>query len=266
MFDQRSNTYDESPMHRWLAERSVANLAVQPRSTVLDVAAGTGLATRALIADHPGLRCIAVDLSAGLLKTARRSGLYAVRGDAERLPIQDAVVDWVICVSAAAYFPHPELALSEFARVVRPGGGVVVQAWAADGLAPTRALRAAAADHGVAIADPNAALGRIELLAAALADAGLSHITVTVATWRQTWASPDDAWSAAAAGFGDALPDDLEPAIRRRFEELWAAARAKSPEYDDQRALIATATKAPDGAPVVPRTPDANRYHPWSAR
>ena len=253
MFDERSSTYDGSEMHRWLAQRSVSGLAIRPRSMVLDAAAGTGLASRVLFAEHPSLVCIAVDLSAALLTTARRSGTHAVRGDVERLPIRDAVVDWVVCVSAAAYFPHPEVALAEFGRVLRPGGGVAVQAWAADGLAPTRSLRAAVADLGVVLRDPNAALGSRELLAGALANAGLSNIAVTVDTWRQPWVSPDHAWSATAASpLGDALPNHLKPAIRRRFEDLWAAARAASPEYDAQPALIATAIKASSGAPVVP--------------
>lgn len=106
MFDNCSNAYDDSAMHRWVAQRSVAGLDIRSRSTVLDVAAGTGLASRVLLADQPGLTCIAVDLSAGLLATARRSGLHVMRGDVERLPIHAAAVDWVVCVSAAAYFPH----------------------------------------------------------------------------------------------------------------------------------------------------------------
>lgn len=244
MFDLRSNTYDNSAMHRWLAERSISSVTVQPPAMVLDAAAGTGLASRSLLADRPGLTCIAVDLSAGLLATARHLGLQTVQGDVERLPLQDGVVDWVVCVSAAAYFHHPEVALTELVRVLRPGGGMVIQAWATGALAPTRVLKAAAADHGETTPDPNAALGSTELLTAALVDAGLSQIGVAVDHWRQPWVSADDAWSVTVASpLGAGIADDAKPAIRRRFVDLWAAARAESPEYDEQSALIATATK-----------------------
>ncbi|MGH3282151.1 MAG: methyltransferase domain-containing protein, partial [Trebonia sp.] len=44
------------------------------------------------------------------------------RGDAERLPLPDAVADAVICECALCTFPGKQAAAVEFARVLRPGG------------------------------------------------------------------------------------------------------------------------------------------------
>src|SRR5215203_4549222 len=85
MFDKRSNTYDDSAMHRWLAQRSVARLAIQPRSTVLDAAAGTGLASRVLLAAHPGLVCTPLRWARSVTVPIEQLTGRRHRGDAERV-------------------------------------------------------------------------------------------------------------------------------------------------------------------------------------
>jgi len=49
-----------------------------------------------------------------------------VRGDALRLPFRDAVVDAVVCSEALEHLPDPVGALTEIARVLRPGGRAVL--------------------------------------------------------------------------------------------------------------------------------------------
>src|SRR5215213_1328075 len=85
MFDKRSNTYDDSAMHRRLAQRSVARLAIQPRSTVLDAAAGTGLASRVRLADHPGLVSTPLSLARSITVPIEQLTGRRHRGDAERV-------------------------------------------------------------------------------------------------------------------------------------------------------------------------------------
>jgi ubiquinone/menaquinone biosynthesis C-methylase UbiE len=72
---------------------------------------------------------VAVDLTEAMLaqgrKLARDRNLANVifqRGDVERLPFPDASFDIVTSRYSAHHYPHPVVALREFARVLRPGG------------------------------------------------------------------------------------------------------------------------------------------------
>lgn len=104
-----------------------AGLAFADRSVerVLDVAGGTGRATRALADD--GLESVVVDASRGMLARARADGHPVVRADAGALPFSDDCVDAVVVLDALHHLPDPERGLREAARVVAPGGVVVVQ-------------------------------------------------------------------------------------------------------------------------------------------
>jgi ArsR family transcriptional regulator len=74
---------------------------------------------------------IAVDESAAMLQAARRRvrGLGNVevrRGSLEALPIDDASLDAATCVLVLHHLPAPEAALAEAARVLRPGGRLLL--------------------------------------------------------------------------------------------------------------------------------------------
>lgn len=90
----------------------------------VDVGAGTGLSTRAL------LRCaasvIGVDPSVEMLAAAFRNGAVRyVCGTAERLPLSDASVD-LATLSAAFHWCYHDALFSELERVVRPGGWIAI--------------------------------------------------------------------------------------------------------------------------------------------
>jgi len=108
---------------------------------VLDVGAGDGAYAIGLA--RTGARVTALDPSPAALGAAgRRAGdsgerLRLVRGDAQALPFEDGAFDLVIAVTALCFVPAPERAMSEMARVLRPGGRLVIgelglwSAWAA---------------------------------------------------------------------------------------------------------------------------------------
>ncbi len=88
--------------------------------TVVDLAAGTGLVTRAILArPAPPAVVIAVEPDARML--ARLTGAVRVRGAAEHLPLGTGSVDAVVASSAWHWF-DADAATAEIARVLRPGG------------------------------------------------------------------------------------------------------------------------------------------------
>jgi SAM-dependent methyltransferase len=95
---------------------------------VLDVAGGDGY--WAAQARRRGARAVALDISAGKL---RRGGALSVppglvRGDALTLPFADASFDRVMSICAIEHFDDGGRALDEMARVLRPGGELVMSA------------------------------------------------------------------------------------------------------------------------------------------
>ena len=114
-----------------LTRRLAAALDLQPGQQVLDVAAGIGT-TALLLAEERDVDVLGIDLGDAQVSRARTrasdSGLSdRVRfelGDAERLPVDDAAYDAVVCECAFCTFPDKATAAAELARVIRPGGKV----------------------------------------------------------------------------------------------------------------------------------------------
>ena len=90
-------------------------------TTVLDLGAGTGKLTRALVARE--LDVVAVDPSPKMLAqlTASLPGVLVHEGTAEDIPLADASVDAVL-VAQAWHWVDQDVALPSVARVLKPGG------------------------------------------------------------------------------------------------------------------------------------------------
>ncbi|WP_144900836.1 class I SAM-dependent methyltransferase [Halobellus captivus] len=125
-FDRLARLYDLAmPPARVRPLRGGFAFADRPIERVLDLAGGTGRASRGL--RPTGIDPVVVDISAGMLTRARDAGHAVVRGDVGRLPIADDSVDAAVVVDALHHLPDPGAGLSEAARVIRPGGVLVVQ-------------------------------------------------------------------------------------------------------------------------------------------
>jgi ubiquinone/menaquinone biosynthesis C-methylase UbiE len=113
-----------------LAER-VAERVV---SRVLEIAAGTGVLTRALDqALGDGVAIVATDLNPAMLAQARAMGTRRAvdwrPADAMALPFPDASFDCVVCQFGVMFFPDKPRALAEARRVLAPGGVLLFNAW-----------------------------------------------------------------------------------------------------------------------------------------
>jgi ubiquinone/menaquinone biosynthesis C-methylase UbiE len=112
--------YPEEAM-AWVAER----LRLEPGRDVLDLAAGTGKLTRALLPF--GARVIAVEPIDEMREQLFRAlpDVDAFDGTAEAIPLPDGSVDAVTCGQAFHWFRADE-ALREIHRVLRPPGGLAL--------------------------------------------------------------------------------------------------------------------------------------------
>jgi ubiquinone/menaquinone biosynthesis C-methylase UbiE len=97
--------------------------------SVLEVAIGTG---RSLPFYSAGTRITGIDLSPGMLAIARQRAtelgvdVDLREGDAETLPFPDDSFDTVVCVLSLCSIPDPARAIAEMARVLKPGGKLLL--------------------------------------------------------------------------------------------------------------------------------------------
>ena len=107
--------------------RSLARLQRRARGEVLVAGIGTGLDLPLL---PPAHRYVGVDLTRAMLAraVARRGPLEVcfVEGDVQALPFADAGFDMAVLHLILAVVPRPERCLAEIARILRPGGRVLL--------------------------------------------------------------------------------------------------------------------------------------------
>ena len=100
----------------------VAGIELPVGSRVLDVAAGTGLMTRAM--KSRGFDVVSLDQSREMTQLASQRGAVAVLATAERLPFADCVFDGVAFGYLLRYVDDVSACLEELVRTVKPGGVV----------------------------------------------------------------------------------------------------------------------------------------------
>jgi len=101
---------------------------------VLEIAAGTGVVTRAMASELPATTAIvATDLNQAMLDHAAAVGTSRAvewrQADAMTLPFPEASFDAVVCQFGVMFFPDRPKAYAEARRVLKPGGVFLFNAW-----------------------------------------------------------------------------------------------------------------------------------------
>lgn len=113
-------------------------LELEPFEDALDVGCGTGAVLELLHARYPSKHLTGLDLTPGMIDVARAKQLdnvsFAV-GDAEALPFKPRSFDAVLCSNSFHHYPHPERFFAEVARVLRPGGRLVLRDYTSNDVA-----------------------------------------------------------------------------------------------------------------------------------
>ncbi|GHF72326.1 demethylmenaquinone methyltransferase/2-methoxy-6-polyprenyl-1,4-benzoquinol methylase [Amycolatopsis bartoniae] len=142
MFDGVARGYDRANSvmtfgfdRRWRTTTARV-LDARPGEKVLDLAAGTGVSTAEYA--RGGAWCLAADFSLGMLRSGRHRGVPMVAADALHLPFADDSFDAVTVSLGIRNFVDTRAALLEIARVVRPGGRLVVCEVSTPPFAPIR--------------------------------------------------------------------------------------------------------------------------------
>jgi ArsR family transcriptional regulator len=117
-----------SPGRSWEAT-SRALMTLLKLGDVLDLASGDGVFAELIAAHAASVTC--VDVSAAVIEAAQRrlAGVPNVAfhmGDMHRLPFADASFDHVFAMHSLSYSTEPARLLAEAARLLRPGGRLVV--------------------------------------------------------------------------------------------------------------------------------------------
>lgn len=106
---------------------ALAGLLPPGPARILDAGCGTGGLIKALRAARPDWTVTGLDFSARACALAReRTGAEVVEGSITALPFADAAFGAIVSADVVCQVEEGDRALREFARVVRPGGAVVV--------------------------------------------------------------------------------------------------------------------------------------------
>lgn len=182
------------------AEDLAARVVRRSPRRLLELAAGTGVLTRAVVAGLPDAHVTATDLNVAMVAVgaAQVPSASWQPADAMQLPFDNESFDLVACQFGVMFFPDRPTAYAEVARVLAPGGCFLFNCW---GPLATHDVETAvmAALSKIFPDDPPSFLtrvphgyhdaGRIE---ADLASAGFGRVRVETVELRNTGRSADD--------------------------------------------------------------------------
>ncbi|CAN7669057.1 class I SAM-dependent methyltransferase [Rhizobium sp. LjRoot254] len=242
------------------AQDMAARVARLRPARILEIAAGTGVVTRAMTATlGPDAEIVATDLNQPMLDAAaeRQEGRGNVtfrQADAQALPFEDQSFDAAVCQFGVMFFPDKAKCYREALRVLKPGGAYVFAVW--DRIATNEFVTVANAALAKCLpGDPPKFMERaphgyydIEAITAEVRDAGFSKVDAETVDKVSRARSALD----AATGYcqGNPLRNEIEaraPGQLQAVTESVAAALAahfgQGPIEGRLRAHVFTATR-----------------------
>src|SRR6478736_3624659 len=112
----------------------VARAAARAPQRLLEIAAGTGVVTRAMAKGlAASTEIVATDLNPAMLEEAAAARTARPvdfkQADAMQLPFPDQTFDTIVCQFGVMFFPDKGRAMAEMRRVLRPGGALIFNVW-----------------------------------------------------------------------------------------------------------------------------------------
>lgn len=208
----------------------------------LDVGCGTGAVTQTILdLAQPG-SVRSVDASPDLIGYARAhvtgGPVFFEVGDAQALPLDDAVVDAAVSGLMLNFLPDPLQGVRQMARVTRPGGVVAVYVWDyADRMELMRYFwdAATALDPAAAEADEGSrfTICRPEPLTELFIRAGLQDVAVRPIDVPTVFGDFDDYWLPFLGAGGGGAPRYIQTLDETRRAALRERLRADLPVAED---------------------------------
>jgi SAM-dependent methyltransferase len=243
-----------------LVEPLLVAASVGVGTRVLDVATGPGWV--AAQAAERGASVVGVDIAQAMIARARNAhpGLEFRCADAHELPYAEASFDAVVGNLAVMHLSRPERAISEFVRVLRPGGRLALTAWAdpsqhrlagvfLDAVAEARATPPADLPPGPDFFR----FANDDAFATALRQQGLMNPHVSAIAFVLRFTSADELWSSMldatvrVSALITRQPQEARQRIRAAFDRLADGYRAGDGLELPVAVKLATAQKpAPD--------------------
>jgi SAM-dependent methyltransferase len=247
-------------MKAGLAAAMIDGLALSPGDAVLELGAGTG-AFAARLADAVGRdgRVLATDLAPGMVELVQRMAagrpqLSAAIVDAAATGCESSSYDAVAARMMLMLLQDPQSALTEWHRVLRPGGRLAVAVWdAPEHNTWLVALGMSAMIHGAVSGGPPTApggvfsLGSADALSAVVNKAGFRSVKVQTIAMHARFASAADHFdsvSTMAAPLRRALADaapEIQQAIKTTTAEIIAPYQTDNGYVIPAQALLCTA-------------------------
>ncbi|KAA3650591.1 MAG: methyltransferase domain-containing protein [Proteobacteria bacterium] len=260
-FNRIAAHYDEAAhLRASLQDALIAAAAPAPGEHWLDVASGPGLLARAM-APHlgPAGSVLATDIADGMLAHARQcltadsGNIRFAATDAEHLCTRDGHFDGISIGLGLFVLPHPDKALAELQRSLKPGGRIALSVWGAAGTVPLIER----AQQCIARLLPPPKVPRLSVfrfgdpayLSAMLAEAGFGSIRLEPHDFHCRFATAGAYWDAFLALAGGAtealsrLPADRQQALRAAVADDLADLADAEGYLVPARTLIATAIK-----------------------